>query len=49
VIGSSIAGGSIDVVVPDVTGYIVDPRDIAALAAAITKLAADPERRRAMG
>jgi glycosyltransferase involved in cell wall biosynthesis len=49
VIGSSMAGGSIDVVVPDVTGYIVDPRDIAALAAAITKLAADPERRRAMG
>jgi glycosyltransferase involved in cell wall biosynthesis len=49
VIGSSMSGGSIDVVVHDVTGAIVDPRDIEALALAIATLADDPERRRAMG
>ena len=49
VIGSSLAGGTVDVVVDGATGYIVDPYDVAAFANAIVQLADDPSLLRRMG
>ena len=43
------AGGPLDLVAEGVTGYLVPPGDGAALAAAVSKLAADPGLRSAMG
>jgi len=36
-------------VIPDQTGFLVPPRDVAALAAAIIRLAADPALRDRLG
>lgn len=49
VIGSVYAGGSIDLIVPGKTGYIVDPVDAGTLANAVERLLADPAAARAMG
>jgi glycosyltransferase involved in cell wall biosynthesis len=49
VIGSSLSGGTIDVVVPGRTGFIVDPRRTDELAGAIARIAADAGMRTAMG
>lgn len=49
VIGSSLSGGTVDVVIPDVTGVVVDPRDRAELAGAIARLAGDRTMRERMG
>lgn len=49
IIGSMLSGGSIDVIVPDVTGYIIDPRNVEEFSQAIERLASDPQRRDAMG
>jgi glycosyltransferase involved in cell wall biosynthesis len=48
VVGSAV-GGLLDTVLPGRTGLLVPPRDPAALAAAVRELAADPDRRAAMG
>lgn len=48
-IASLHSGGTIDVVDNDVTGIVVDPRDTAAYASAIARLADDPELRERMG
>ena len=42
-------GGAAEQVIDGVTGRLVPPRDAAALAAALTDLAADPNRRRECG
>lgn len=49
VIGSSLAGGSVDVVRPGETGMIVDPRDRASFARALAALADDAALRERMG
>ena len=48
VIASDVPGCR-DVVMPGETGLLVPPRDVECLAAAITELARDPQRRRSMG
>lgn len=42
-------GGALDAVVDGETGFLVDPTDDGALAAAVTTLLLDPDRARAMG
>ena len=42
-------GGNAEAVSDGVTGRVVPPRDVGALASAITELAADPIQRRRMG
>lgn len=49
IISTELPSGVREVNAPGVTGLEVPPRDPAALAAAMTELAADPARRRAMG
>jgi glycosyltransferase involved in cell wall biosynthesis len=46
---ASRVGGVTDVVVDGQTGRLIEPRSVEALAEAIAAMAADPERRRAMG
>ncbi len=46
---SADADGVLDIVVDEVTGLRVDPRDVAALSEATAALVRDPERRRLMG
>jgi glycosyltransferase involved in cell wall biosynthesis len=46
---ATTAGGIPEVVVDGVTGFLVAPRDDAAMAAAIVKLLKDPELRQRMG
>jgi glycosyltransferase involved in cell wall biosynthesis len=48
VIASAVTG-NIDAVIPDVTGTLVPPRDPDALAASLTQLIDDPDRRAAFG
>jgi glycosyltransferase involved in cell wall biosynthesis len=48
VIGAAV-GGLLDTVVDGVTGLLVPPRDPAAIAAAVERLLASPDLRRAMG
>jgi glycosyltransferase involved in cell wall biosynthesis len=48
VLGSDLEGHP-EVVLPGRTGFLFPPRDVPGIAAAILKLAADPERARAMG
>jgi phosphatidylinositol alpha 1,6-mannosyltransferase len=43
------AGGPLDLVADGVTGYLVQPGDADAIAAAVAKLAADPQLRAAQG
>ena len=49
VIGSMLSGGTVDIVRDGESGAIVDPRDRAAFAAAIARLAEDSELRERMG
>ena len=49
VIGSSMSGGTVDVVIPGETGFIVDPRDTSSFAEAIDTLASDAALRGRMG
>lgn len=49
VIASSRSGGTVDVIEDGVNGIIINPRDTAAYASAIARLADDPELRRRMG
>jgi glycosyltransferase involved in cell wall biosynthesis len=46
---ASRVGGLVESVEDQATGYLVQPRDVAALAAALRRLLADPARARAMG
>ncbi|MEM7412559.1 MAG: glycosyltransferase family 4 protein [Myxococcota bacterium] len=46
---ASASGGGTEIVVDEHTGYLVDPHDVSALAGALRRVLADPERARAMG
>jgi glycosyltransferase involved in cell wall biosynthesis len=48
VLASNLEGHP-EVAIPGRTGYLFEPRDVAGIAAAILRLAADPEHARAMG
>jgi glycosyltransferase involved in cell wall biosynthesis len=43
------ADGAREVIIPDVTGYLIRPGDTTALTASVTRLLADPELRKQMG
>jgi glycosyltransferase involved in cell wall biosynthesis len=48
VIGTA-TGGIVDMVVDDVTGHLVDPSDVSALASAMQKMLDDPARAAQLG
>lgn len=49
IIASSTAGGTIEIVENGVSGYIIPPKDVAALASHLEQLIGDPEQRQRMG